>query len=74
VPGDVSVIGCGDDPMAIHTLPQLATIHIPAEEMARLAIEETDRLIRDGSSPEPERKLLAVRLVERASLGPARKG
>jgi len=74
VPADVSVIGCGDDPMAVAMLPELATIHIPAEEMGRLAIGEADRLIRDGISSEPERKVLSVRLVERASLGPPRKG
>ena len=74
VPGEVSVIGCSDDGLAERTLPALATIHIPAEEMGRVAIDEADRLIRDGLSPEPERKIIAVRLVERASLGPARKG
>ena len=74
VPADLSIIGCGDDGVAEHTLPALTTIHLPAEEMGRLAVDESDRIIREGNSSEPERKILAVRLVERASLAPARKG
>ena len=74
VPADLSIIGCGDDTIAGHTLPALTTIHLPAEEMGRLAVDESDRIIREGISTEPERKILAVRLVERASLAPARKG
>ena len=74
VPADLSVIGCGDDPTADRTLPALTTIHLPAEEMGRLAIDESDRLIREGTPAEPERKILAVRLNERASLAAVRKG
>lgn len=73
VPGDLSVIGCSDDPLAERTLPALSTIHIPAEEMARLAISEVDRLVRAGALPDPQKRILGVRLVERESCGPVRK-
>jgi DNA-binding LacI/PurR family transcriptional regulator len=74
VPDDVSVIGCSDDPLCERTLPALATIHLPAEEMARLAMSEVDHLVRDSALSDPERKTVPVRLVERASLGPAPRG
>ena len=73
VPGDLSVIGCSDDPLAERTLPALSTIHIPIEEMARLAVSEVDRLVRAADGPaDPQKRIVPVRLVERGSCGPAR--
>jgi DNA-binding LacI/PurR family transcriptional regulator len=73
LPGDLSVIGCSDDPLAACTLPGLSTIHIPAEEMARLAVSEVDRLVRTGAPTDAQKRIVAVHLVERESTGPARK-
>lgn len=71
VPAQLSVIGCSDDPCAHFILPALTTLHLPAEEMATQAVTEIERLVREPLSPDPRKALLPVRLVERASTGPA---
>lgn len=73
IPGDLSVIGCGDDPIAVQSLPEIATIHLPAEEMARAAVAESDRRVREPVSEEPEKKVIAVKLVARGSLASSSK-
>ena len=66
VPDRLSVIGCGDDPGAQMTQPQLTTVRLPAEEMAEQAIQEVDRLVNEAPSA-PRKTVLAPRLVERQS-------
>jgi len=73
IPGDLSVIGCSNDPLAERTLPLLSTIHLPAEEMGRVAIEEADRLVRSGPPAAPVKKVLPVSFVERGSCGAVRR-
>lgn len=63
VPGDVSVVGCDDVPMAEMVAPPLTTIAMPTDEAGAAAV----RLL----SSEPETVELAGRLVVRASTGPA---
>lgn len=70
IPGNLSVIGCSNDSLAERTMPLLTTIHLPAEEMGRVAVEEADRLVRSGPPWEAVKKVLPVRLVERGSCGP----
>jgi len=70
IPGDLSVIGCGDDPFSEVVQPQLTTIHIPAEEMARRAIGAIERIIQSPLAAEPTKELIPVRLIERGSTGP----
>jgi DNA-binding LacI/PurR family transcriptional regulator len=67
VPGDLSVMGCGDGLAAGLVLPGLTTIHIPAEAMAQTAVREADRLVREGAA-EPKKILLPVSLIERGSV------
>jgi DNA-binding LacI/PurR family transcriptional regulator len=67
VPEQLSVIGCGDDPVCGHTLPALTTVHLPYEEMAALGIAELDRAIRFPGLPEAKQVAVPVRLVERGS-------
>jgi len=71
VPAEFSVIGCANDSIAERTLPGLSTVHLPAEDMATLAVQESDRLARLGPPAEPLKKIVAVRLIERGSTGPA---
>lgn len=73
VPGDLSVLGCSDDRLAACTLPGLSTIHLPAEEMARIAVSEVDRLVRAGAPSDPQKRIVGGHLVERGSCAPARK-
>jgi DNA-binding LacI/PurR family transcriptional regulator len=66
VPGDVSVVGFDDSPLARHTAPQLTTVHQPTEqmgrEMARLLVEQIN-----GAAPAAQPEILPARLVVRAS-------
>lgn len=67
VPAELSVVGCADDVHAQFGSPALTTVHLPAEEMAALAVREIERLIREPLFDEPRKVLLPVRLVERDS-------
>ncbi len=71
VPGDLSVIGCGDDAPAHFTSPALTTIHIPAEELAEHAVREVERLVREGVSDQAKKEIFGVRLIERQSCAAA---
>jgi DNA-binding LacI/PurR family transcriptional regulator len=39
IPGDISVVGFDDIPLAAYTAPPLTTVHNPIAEMARLAVD-----------------------------------
>ena len=69
VPEDCAVVGCDDIPLAAHTIPPLTTVRVPfyetGETAARLLI---DMIEGEGEEP-PERTLLPVQLVRRASCG-----
>ena len=67
VPGQLSVVGCGDDQRAPFTHPALTTVHFPVEEMAVLAVKEIERSVREPLGAEPRRVVLPVHLVERDS-------
>jgi DNA-binding LacI/PurR family transcriptional regulator len=71
VPSQLSVVGCGDDPVGRLTLPAMTTVHLPYEEMAARGIAEIDRLIRFPGLPESKQVAVPVRLVERGSTGAA---
>jgi len=73
VPGDLSVVGCSDDPGSQAAYPPLTTIHLPAERLAEDGIREIDRLTNTGAIETPQRQLLPVRLVNRSSTGPAKR-
>jgi LacI family transcriptional regulator len=71
VPGDVAVVGCDDLPMVARTIPPLTTVHIPTYETGEHAV----RLLLDriaGRGQVPDRVLLPVQLVVRASCGAPR--
>ncbi len=70
IPGELSIVGCGDDSPAHFTAPALTTVHIPAEELAENAVREVDRLVREGISYIPKKEIFPVRLVERESCAP----
>jgi len=71
IPGDVSVIGFDDDPLAEWLAPALSTIRQPFLEMGGVAIEQLCKRMSDKSAP-AEQRVLPVQLVERGSIGPAR--
>jgi DNA-binding LacI/PurR family transcriptional regulator len=71
VPGDLSVIGFDDLPLAQRTTPPLSTIAVDRDAIGRRAVQ---RLLQRAADPTgPAEKLeLGVRLVERASVAAAR--
>jgi LacI family transcriptional regulator len=71
VPGELSVIGFDDIPMASYTVPPLTTIHMPVAEMtaiaARLAMDEAETSDDGGV----QTYVVAPNLVVRKSTGEA---
>ena len=70
VPGDISIIGFDDLPLAEFTSPRLTTIRVPAQRMGHVAATRLLEMIRNKSMPESE--TLAVELIIRESSAPPR--
>lgn len=68
VPGDISIIGFDDLPVAQYTHPQLTTIRVPAKRMGHIAATMLIALIKGTSAGGIEE--LPVELVLRKSTGP----
>lgn len=66
VPGDVSVIGYDDIPLASYYNPRLTTIAQPARDLGHLAVERLFERFDDPDVP-TRRDMLPVSLVERDS-------
>jgi DNA-binding LacI/PurR family transcriptional regulator len=71
VPGDVSVVGFDDDPLAEWLSPGLATVRQPFHEMGERAVQCLRERMADPLVPVAQH-VLPVSFVRRASLGPAR--
>ncbi|MFE1763965.1 LacI family DNA-binding transcriptional regulator [Streptomyces angustmyceticus] len=65
IPGDLSVIGFDDLPLASLLVPALTTVRLPAQELGRLGME---RFLRHDTAT--ARTVLPIEFVERASVGP----
>jgi DNA-binding LacI/PurR family transcriptional regulator len=72
VPGDVSVVGFDDIPMAGHRRIDLTTVRQPAAEMGLQAAEMALAAIAEGRHA-AERVTVPTELVVRGSTGPARR-
>lgn len=68
VPGDVSLVGFDDIPMAAEISPSLTTVHVPQEELGRTAVRMV--LDRPAESPVYARTTLGTHVVIRDSVGP----
>jgi DNA-binding LacI/PurR family transcriptional regulator len=68
IPEDIAVVGYDDIPTASYMQPPLTTIHVPADDHGRLAIEMLNRLMR-GQTPPNQRELCQTPLVVRQSCG-----
>lgn len=70
VPGDLTVTGFGDTPLATTIWPELTTIRQPSAAMARAAVQSLVRQVRSlrqGCRSEPEHLCLEFELVRRLS-------
>ena len=67
VPGDVSVAGFDDIPMAAMTAPRLSTVRLPLHEIGRQGFAHAQRLL-DGAQPQPV--VVPTEVVLRESTAP----
>lgn len=67
VPGDVSVAGFDDIPMASMTTPRLSTVRLPLHEIGRLGFAHAQRLL-DGGHAQP--LVIPTEVVMRESTAP----
>ncbi|WP_068092136.1 LacI family DNA-binding transcriptional regulator [Novosphingobium rosa] len=70
VPGDLTVCGFDDTPLATTIWPELTTVHQPISDMARAAVDLLVRDLRgqrDDAADEPSHVLLDFKLVRRQS-------
>lgn len=74
VPGDISIVGFDDTPLAAALWPALTTVHQPIADMARAAVELVFQEIRRKRTGEgaPQQILLPYELIVRESTGPLR--
>ena len=73
VPGDVSVVGFDDIPMARYVTPPLTTVRAPLGQLARTAVARLLSPVVTGDG-DTSAVVLPTELVVRASSGPARHG
>jgi DNA-binding LacI/PurR family transcriptional regulator len=74
VPGELSVVGFDDAPLATRARPQLTTVHQDVTAKGRAAAAALTEAIRHGRTwpqPDSDRILLPTHLVVRASTAPA---
>ena len=70
VPGELSVVGFDDVPLAAFTDPPLTTVNQPTQQKGELAARTLLEAVQAGALPEPARTVLPARLVVRGSTGP----
>lgn len=73
IPGDLSVIALADDVEAPASCMAISTVAMPLDELATAAVQEAIRQIRAGVPGEAQKIVLAVKIFERESCGPARR-
>lgn len=73
IPRDLSVVGFDNESFTADMMPPLTTMELPHADMARTAVEELDRMMRQpGWRPRHPRLKLDCPLVERASVAAPR--
>jgi LacI family transcriptional regulator len=71
VPGDLTVCGCDDTPLATTIWPELTTIRLPISDMARAGVNMLAEAIRSRKKPAPvKHELFDYTLVRRQSDAP----
>ena len=71
VPGDVSVVGYDDLPLADFVRPSLTSVRVPKREVGRIAAELLHDEIEHGPAAPPRKVYLQAQLVARDSTCPA---
>jgi DNA-binding LacI/PurR family transcriptional regulator len=71
VPGRLSVIALADREAVAPACLPLTTVVLPADEMAATAVREAGRQLRSGCPSDARKIIVDVKLIERATCGPA---
>jgi LacI family transcriptional regulator len=75
IPGELSVAGFDDTPVATTVWPELTTVHQPIAEMAARSVDilaDQVRRTRAGEAPEPVQEIAGCEVVSRGSSAPPR--
>ncbi len=72
VPGDLSIVGFDDLPMASRVWPNLTTVRLPIRDMGRMAAEKLTARLRGLDPAALDQPAVDPQLVERESAGPPR--
>ncbi len=72
VPGQLSVAGFDDSPLALHAYPPLTTVRQPIVEVARLATEVLMQELRSRSDDSPNHRLHAELVCRASTAAPPR--
>ena len=68
IPDDVAIVGFSDNPVSSLITPSLTTIHQPAYEMGKMALELLIQQINNKSDNyKPERRIVKTSLIVRQS-------
>ncbi|WP_433381033.1 LacI family DNA-binding transcriptional regulator [Actinoplanes sp. CA-142083] len=73
VPGDISLLGFDDIPLAAMVHPALTTVALPKEQSGRAGVDLLLQLLADPDRSTAARRELATQLMVRDSTGPAPK-
>lgn len=72
VPAQLSVITFSDHDTAIESCLPISAVVLPVDELASAAVQEAERQIREGIPTDATKITVGVRLIERATCGPAK--
>ncbi len=72
VPEDISIIGADDIPLARLITPPLTTVHIPRQDLGRLAFSTLHKMLQ-GDAAEGLQTFIDTNLIVRASTGAVRR-
>jgi LacI family transcriptional regulator len=73
VPEDISVVGADDIPLAQLMTPTLTTVHIPRQDLGRMAFSLIEKML-NGDFPDGTESFLDTHLIVRGSTGSGRRG
>ena len=72
VPEELSVVTFADHDGAMDSCFPMTAVVLPVDELASIAVQESDRQIREGIPADAAKITVGVRLIERDTCGPAK--
>ncbi|MCD4823651.1 MAG: LacI family transcriptional regulator [Phycisphaerae bacterium] len=72
IPQDISIVGFGNEPLTLYSLPPLSTVAIPVDKLIYAAFDMLMDEI-DTKDDKPREKIIPTEYISRQSTGPVRK-